>query len=270
MARDRSDRPADLRRNRLDFGPRIRVPSPDESTRSDATDRSRRRCDAKSKGDNSNRHDSTVAESVAVDSRKQNNLPDRRIGRVGPHGPAGFVRGSWRMICKHSECCCWRQRPPATDSDTATLTSGSRSGFALIVVSSSRCHGRPAVQRRRAGRAAAACGAANGRRFTVTKSQIYFLDPNGMQIGWQTGAGPNGERTYLPAQLTVPARYNFNQGYIYRLKITNIPGDPRSPSTRRSRSPRRPRRPTPTWPTTQSRCSSPPKTSTRWSTAATS
>ena len=69
-------------------------------------------------------------------------------------------------------------------------------------------------------------GAANGRRFTVTKSQIYFLDPNGMQIGWQTGAGPNGERTYLPAQLTVPARYNFNQGYIYRLKITNISGRP--------------------------------------------
>lgn len=69
-------------------------------------------------------------------------------------------------------------------------------------------------------------GAANGRRFTVTKSQIYFLDPNGMQIGWQNGSGPNGERTYLPAQLTVPARYNFNQGYIYRLKITNIPGRP--------------------------------------------
>jgi hypothetical protein len=73
---------------------------------------------------------------------------------------------------------------------------------------------------------AAGTGAANGRRFTVTKSQIYFLDPNGMQIGWQNGAGPNGERTYLPAQLTVPARYNFNQGYIYRLKITNIPGRP--------------------------------------------
>jgi len=55
-------------------------------------------------------------------------------------------------------------------------------------------------------------GGNNGRRFTVTKSQIYFLDPNGMQIGWQNGSGPNGERTYLPAQLTVPARYNFNQG----------------------------------------------------------
>jgi hypothetical protein len=67
-------------------------------------------------------------------------------------------------------------------------------------------------------------GGQSGRRFTVTKSQIYFLEPSGMQIGWQSGAGPNGERTYLPAQLTVPARYNFNQGYIYRLKVGNIPG----------------------------------------------
>jgi hypothetical protein len=72
--------------------------------------------------------------------------------------------------------------------------------------------------------AGAGAGPQSGRRFTVTKSQIYFLDPNGMQIGWQNGAGPNGERTYLPAQLTVPARYNFNQGFIYRLKITNIAG----------------------------------------------
>jgi hypothetical protein len=65
---------------------------------------------------------------------------------------------------------------------------------------------------------------AGGRRFATTKSQIYFLDPNGMQIGWQTNSGPAGERVYMPAQLTVPARYNFNQGFIYRLKLTNIPG----------------------------------------------
>ena len=63
-----------------------------------------------------------------------------------------------------------------------------------------------------------------GRRFVNTKSQIYFLDPDGMNIGWQTGAGPNGERAYLSTQLVVPARYNFNQGYIYRLKLTNIRG----------------------------------------------
>jgi hypothetical protein len=65
---------------------------------------------------------------------------------------------------------------------------------------------------------------AGGRRFVNTKSQIYFLDPDGMNIGWQTGIGPNGERSYLSTQLVVPARYNFNQGYIYRLKLTNIKG----------------------------------------------
>jgi hypothetical protein len=69
-------------------------------------------------------------------------------------------------------------------------------------------------------------GAAPGRRFVTTKSQIYFLDPNGMLIGWQSGVGPEGEKTYLPGQLTAPARYNFNQGFIYRLKLTNIPGRP--------------------------------------------
>src|SRR5208283_3425247 len=63
-----------------------------------------------------------------------------------------------------------------------------------------------------------------GRRFVNTKSQIYFLDPDGMNVGWQTGTGPNGERSYLSTQLIVPARYNFNHGYIYRLKLSNIPG----------------------------------------------
>jgi hypothetical protein len=70
----------------------------------------------------------------------------------------------------------------------------------------------------------AGAAAAAGRRFMSTKSQIYFLDPSGMQIGWQTSPGPNGERAYIPAQLTVPARYNFRQGFIYRLKISNISG----------------------------------------------
>lgn len=66
-------------------------------------------------------------------------------------------------------------------------------------------------------------GPAGGRRFPNVKSQIYFLDPDGMQIGWQTGSA-GGERVYVPSQLVVPARYNFMQGYIYRLKVTNITG----------------------------------------------
>lgn len=67
--------------------------------------------------------------------------------------------------------------------------------------------------------------ATGGRRFPNVRSQIFFLDPDEMKIGWQTG-GANGERVYMPAQLTVPARYNFLQGYIYRLKLTDIPGRP--------------------------------------------
>ncbi len=63
------------------------------------------------------------------------------------------------------------------------------------------------------------------RRFPNVRSQIFFVDPPGMRIGWQT-AGGSGDRIYLPAQLTVPARYNFVQGYIYRLKLTEIPGHP--------------------------------------------
>lgn len=67
-------------------------------------------------------------------------------------------------------------------------------------------------------------GMGPGRRFVNTKSQVYFLDPDGMNVGWQTASGVSGERTYLGTQLVVPARYNFNQGYIYRLKLSNIPG----------------------------------------------
>lgn len=71
----------------------------------------------------------------------------------------------------------------------------------------------------------AASGFGGNRRFPNTRSQLFFVDPAGMKIGWQA-AGGGGERVYLPAQLTVPARYNFQQGYIYRLKLTDIPGRP--------------------------------------------
>jgi hypothetical protein len=100
-------------------------------------------------------------------------------------------------------------------------TAGHKHWLRSHLVASSAATGTPPYN---AASLAGGAGAQSGRRFTVTKSQIYFLEPSGMQIGWQNGAGPNGERTYLPAQLTVPARYNFNQGYIYRLKITSIQG----------------------------------------------
>src|SRR4051812_45489341 len=43
-------------------------------------------------------------------------------------------------------------------------------------------------------------GPNSGRRFPNVKSQIYFLDPDNMKIGWQAGGG-GGDRVYLPAQL---------------------------------------------------------------------
>ena len=68
-------------------------------------------------------------------------------------------------------------------------------------------------------------GAMPGRRFANTRSQLAFIDPEGMKIGWQI-AGGTGEKVYVPAQLTVPARHNFAQGFIYRLKLTDIPNRP--------------------------------------------
>ena len=73
-------------------------------------------------------------------------------------------------------------------------------------------------------------GVQPGRRFPNVKSQIVFFGPGGpggtgdMKIGWQTG-GPSGEKVYLPGRST-PFRYNFMQGYVYRLKLADISGRP--------------------------------------------
>ena len=69
-----------------------------------------------------------------------------------------------------------------------------------------------------------------GRRFPNVRSQVVFFGPGGpggtgdLKIGWQT-AGPQGEKIYLPGRAT-PFRYNFMQGYIYRLKMSDISGRP--------------------------------------------
>ena len=64
------------------------------------------------------------------------------------------------------------------------------------------------------------------RPISATDGQVYFLDPDGMQIGWPTGDEVNGERTYLPAQLTMPARYNFPLGAQHELMFSNVPSRP--------------------------------------------
>lgn len=50
------------------------------------------------------------------------------------------------------------------------------------------------------------------------KSQVRFLGPEGMVIGWQIGP------TFAESQLMAPGRYNFVQGATYRLKVNGVPG----------------------------------------------
>lgn len=51
-----------------------------------------------------------------------------------------------------------------------------------------------------------------------TTSQVRFVGPDGMAVGWQIPGG------FAENQLVAPARYNFVQGQSYRLKLTNVPG----------------------------------------------
>ncbi len=60
-----------------------------------------------------------------------------------------------------------------------------------------------------------------GLGFGVT-SQIGFIGSDGMQVHWDVG----GPGLFDSEALVVPGRYNFPQGAIYRLKLTDIPGYP--------------------------------------------
>ncbi len=53
-------------------------------------------------------------------------------------------------------------------------------------------------------------------------SQVYFVGPEGMAVAWDV-AMPSA---FDSGPLICPGRYNFPQGAIYRLKLTNIPGRP--------------------------------------------
>src|SRR2546422_500572 len=64
-----------------------------------------------------------------------------------------------------------------------------------------------------------------GRRFPNSRTQVAFVNPVGMKVGWESSMGSEG-RTFMPAQLTVPGRYNFDQGAIYRLKVSDVAGHP--------------------------------------------
>ncbi len=53
-------------------------------------------------------------------------------------------------------------------------------------------------------------------------SQIYFVGPEGLTVQWDVTAPGR----FDSEQLVAPARYNFPQGALYRLKLANIPNRP--------------------------------------------
>ncbi len=56
----------------------------------------------------------------------------------------------------------------------------------------------------------------------AASSQIYFVGPEGLTVQWDV----TEHGRFDSEQLVAPARYNFPQGFMYRLKLANIPGRP--------------------------------------------
>jgi len=69
--------------------------------------------------------------------------------------------------------------------------------------------------------AVAAVGAITGPggpRFPTRRTEVRFVGPAGMKISWP-GPGPNNS-------IEAPGRYNFIQGAMYRLKLSDLTGRP--------------------------------------------
>jgi hypothetical protein len=62
-------------------------------------------------------------------------------------------------------------------------------------------------------------------RFAAQRTQVRFTRPTGMRVSW-FAQGPDGKPGFSNVPLEAPARYNFTQGAIYRLKLSNIEGRP--------------------------------------------
>jgi hypothetical protein len=64
-----------------------------------------------------------------------------------------------------------------------------------------------------------------GHGHPAARTSVRFTTPSGMKIAWfaPSPLSPNG---FTPSQVEVPGRYNFVQGGIYRLKLTDVPNRP--------------------------------------------
>jgi hypothetical protein len=76
--------------------------------------------------------------------------------------------------------------------------------------------------------AVAAVGALAGPdqpHFPTQRTQVRFVRPSGMKVSWYTTLA-DGKPGYWDKAIEVPGRYNFLQAAIYRLKLSNIEGQP--------------------------------------------
>jgi hypothetical protein len=76
--------------------------------------------------------------------------------------------------------------------------------------------------------AVAAVGALTGApqpQFPIQRTEVRFVGPPGMKISWY-GPTADGRGGFGPQFLEAPARYNFLQASIYRLKLSDIPNRP--------------------------------------------
>jgi hypothetical protein len=61
---------------------------------------------------------------------------------------------------------------------------------------------------------------APGGAFVSYDTQVKFVGPAGMMVGWKSGSG------YAESQVVSPGRYDFHQGCAYQLKLANLPERP--------------------------------------------
>ena len=71
-----------------------------------------------------------------------------------------------------------------------------------------------------AGGAGGAGGMGPGGYAMAPTSQVGFMGPDGMQVRWDVASAGG----FDSSPLVTPGRYDFPQGAIYRLKLTDIPG----------------------------------------------
>jgi hypothetical protein len=68
-------------------------------------------------------------------------------------------------------------------------------------------------------------GGPGGPHFNSSRTSVRFASPAGMKVAWFAPT-PDGRAGFSSTQLEAPGRYNFLQGAIYRLKLTDIPNRP--------------------------------------------